>query len=250
VVEDDPAAANLLSIHLKDAGMEVRIARDGKAGLALAMKQAPRAIVLDLLLPELDGWEFLSRLKGDPLTAGIPVVIVSINDERGKGLALGAADFLVKPIDPARLVASIQSACHGPDTGAGTRVLAIDDDPRALELMRATLEPHGFEVLTALSGEEGIEVAVREGPDLIVLDLVMPGLDGFEVANLLKGEPATAEIPIVILSVRSLSGIEKRRLAGRIAHAGKKTDFRRDDFVALVRGAIQRGESHQGGTGI
>jgi len=248
VVEDDPAAANLLSIHLRDAGLNVQVAANGKLGLEQATREPPRAIVLDLMLPEIDGWELLSRLKENPATAEIPVVIVSIDDQRGRGLALGAADYLVKPIDPAQMVASVQAVYRVPEAGAGARVLAIDDDPRALELVRVTLEPRGFEVLTALSGEEGVALAVQERPDLIVLDLLMPGLDGFEVSKLLKDEPATAEIPIVILSVRSLSAIEKRRLSGRIAHAGRKMDFRRDEFIALVRGAIQRTDRQDRGS--
>ncbi len=250
VVEDDPASANLLAIHLKDAGIAVRIANDGKTGLELATAHRPRAIVLDLLLPELDGWEFLSRLKGNPTTADVPVVIVSVVDERGKGLALGAADYLVKPYDQAQLVESIRRLYQGEAKDAGATVLAIDDDPRALELTRATLEPHGFQVLTALSGEEGLEIAKRKQPDLIILDLLMPDLDGFEVSKALKEEPETAGIPIVILTVRSLSTVEKRRLSGRIAHLRRKTDFHREEFVALVRAAIERTEYGRHRAGI
>jgi DNA-binding response OmpR family regulator len=112
------------------------------------------------------------------------------------------------------------------------------------------LEPHGFQVLTALSGEEGLEIAKRKQPDLIILDLLMPGLDGFEVSKALKEEPETAGIPIVILTVRSLSNVEKRRLSGRIDHLRRKSDFHREEFVALVRAAIERTESGKHEAGI
>ncbi|MEE9155317.1 MAG: response regulator, partial [Gemmatimonadota bacterium] len=105
-------------------------------------------------------------------------------------------------------------------------------------------------VLTALSGEEGLEIAKRKQPDLIILDLLMPGLDGFEVSKALKEQPETAGIPIVILTVRSLSTVEKRRLSGRIAHLRRKTDFHREEFVALVRAAIERTQHGRHGAGI
>ena len=124
-----------------------------------------------------------------------------------------------------------------PADGAAT-VLAIDDDPTALELVRATLEPRGFRVLKAFSGQEGLEVAKRRQPDLIVLDLVMPGLDGFEVSKALKDDPETASIPIVVLTFQSLSSAEKHRLSSRIAHLGEKSEFNRKEFVGLVRAAI------------
>ena len=240
VVEDDPASANLLAIHLKDAGIAVRIATDGVTGLELAKTHRPQVIVLDLLLPKLDGWEFLSELRANPAAAVVPVVIVSIIDERGKGLALGASDYLVKPYDPVQLVASIRRLCEGEAAEGESTVLVIDDDPRALELTRATLEPEGFCVLKAASGEEGLEIAKRRKPDLVVLDLLMPDLDGFEVSKALKEDPETAGIPIVILTVSSLGLAEKRRLSSRITHLGRKSEFKREEFVALVRAAIEQ----------
>ena len=249
VVEDDPSSANLLAIHLRDTGIAVRIVNDGQTGLELATRLRPRAIVLDILLPKLDGWEFLAQLRANPETAQIPVVIVSILEERGKGLALGAADYLIKPYDPADLMQSIRRI-YPVATAEGTpTILAIDDDPRALELIRATLEPYGLQVIKALSGEEGLETAKQERPDLIVLDLIMPGLDGFEVSKLLKDDPQTADIPIVVLTVRSLSTAEKHRLSDRIAHLGRKTEFHREEFVGLVRAAIDQSQSRENGGG-
>jgi DNA-binding response OmpR family regulator len=248
VVEDDTASANLLAIHLRDAGYQVQITGDGRSGLEAAQRNHPRAIVLDLMLPEIDGWEVITRLKANPETADVPVIIVSIADERGKGLSLGAEDFLVKPIDPARLIEALRSL-HKSDTVA-TRVLAIDDDPHALELIRVNLEPAGFDVLTEATGEAGFETAQRARPDVIVLDLLLPGIDGFEVAKLLKDDPITRDIPILILSSKTLSFAEKRRLLGRVEHLGRKSDFRREEFVRLVRAAVRRGEEWDRGGGV
>jgi signal transduction histidine kinase/DNA-binding response OmpR family regulator len=240
VVEDDAASADLLAIHLNGIGLEVRIAHDGATGLEMATTLRPQVIVLDILLPELNGWELLAKLRENAETAEIPVVMVSILEERGKGLALGAADFLVKPYDSADLVASVGRFFGQGNADAETAVLAIDDDLRALELIRANLEPRGFLVLTASSGEEGLEIARTQQPGLIILDLMMPGLDGFEVAKLLKEDSATANIPIVVLTAQSLTKSEKRRLSGQIEHLGQKSDFNREEFVGYVRAAIER----------
>ena len=250
VVEDDAASANLLAIHLKDAGIAVRVVHDGKTGLELAKALRPRAIVLDLLLPKLDGWEFLSQLRASPETAAIPVVIVSIVEERGKGLALGADEYLIKPYDSGQLVEAVGRLYQRESAEAKSTVLAIDDDPRALELIGVALEAQGFEVIRALSGEEGIEIARQRRPDLIVLDLMMPGIDGFEVSQTLKQDPATAAIPIVVLTMRSLSAAEKRSLSGKVEHLGRKSEFSRTEFVALVRTAIKRSQSWEQGAGI
>jgi signal transduction histidine kinase/DNA-binding response OmpR family regulator len=246
VIEDDPASANLLAIHLKDSGVRVEVATDGRSGLEIATTRHPKAIVLDLVLPEMDGWEVLAHLRNHPVASRIPVVIVSIVEEQGKGLTLGAADYLVKPYDPGHLVTSVRDLIQAREDDTIPIVLAIDDEPRALELMRAILEPEGFRVLTALSGEEGLALAREEPPDLVVLDLMMPGLDGFEVARTLHDDPSTKDIPIVVLTAGSLGAAERRRLSGRITHLGRKSEFQRADFVSLVRTATKRREQQDG----
>ena len=142
VVEDDPRSADLLRVILEGAGHAVVVARDGVEGLELARRLGPAAIVLDVLLPRLDGWELLARLKRDPATSGLPVVIVSMLDERGAGFALGAAEYLVKPVDRDALLGALAQWTDQP--GDGRTVVAIDDDPRDLELVEAALSPHGW----------------------------------------------------------------------------------------------------------
>src|SRR5262249_13187718 len=152
-------------------------------GLELARQLGPAAIVLDLSLPRVDGWEVLACAKADPALREIPIVVVSMLDERGRGFALGAADYLVKPVEPPGLLGTLRRVIRtvGSVGSETLTLLVVDDDPLALELLRASLVPAGFDVLTADGGVAGLEIARRDRPDLILLDLMMPDLDGFAV---------------------------------------------------------------------
>lgn len=244
VVEDDPAAAKLLSIYLMEAGFSVEIAADGEEGLNKAKSLRPSLITVDILLPKIDGWELLTRLKADQLTALIPVVVVSIVDEPGRGFSLGAADYLLKPVDQEVLARVIQRVAqsHARDQ-RGRTVLVIDDDPVILELMEAVLRPEGFEVLKAKDGRHGLQMARERNPALVVLDLLMPEMNGFEVVDEMRGRPETSAIPIVVLTNKSLSREEKDRLNGHIIAISQKGEFHREDFVAQVRSLMRLEES-------
>jgi DNA-binding response OmpR family regulator len=226
-----------LTVQLEGAGFAVAQARDGEQGLALARRLQPAAIALDIQLPTLDGWDFLAQAKADRTLAEIPVIIVSMVDERGKGFTLGAAEYLVKPVGRDALLAAIRRVVRAaPDEARSATVLAIDDDPLALELVEAVLEPAGYAVLKATSGEEGVTLARREQPVLVILDLCMPEVDGFAVVERLHTEPATADIPILILTAKTMTPEEKDRLNGRISRLARKGAFDRASFVDLVRG--------------
>jgi signal transduction histidine kinase/DNA-binding response OmpR family regulator len=236
LVEDDEHAIDLLSLYLKEADFNVVVARDGEAGLALARSLRPAAITLDMLLPRVDGWDFLARAKADPAIADIPVVIVSILDERGKGIAMGAAEFLVKPVNRDDLFATLRQLTTTKNGGAGSaKVLIIDDDPLAVELVEAILQPEGYTVLRATAGEAGVALARQELPSLIILDILLPEVDGFAVVERLRADPATARIPIVILTAKTMSHEEKERLNGQISYLARKGEFDRAAFVELVR---------------
>jgi signal transduction histidine kinase/DNA-binding response OmpR family regulator len=236
VIEDDERSAELLRIFLEDGGFSVHLARDGEEGIEAARRLRPAAVVLDVLLPNVPGWDVLTGLKSDPALADIPVVIVSMVDERGKGYALGAADYLIKPVDRDELLGALR-----PLTGAGSiggepvTVLTIDDDPVALELVAAVLDPEGYRVLRAEDGEEGMTVALREHPALVIVDLLMPGTDGFEVVEQLRSDARTADIPIVVLTAKAIGEEDRERLNSRIAHLAEKGRFSRTEFVELVR---------------
>src|SRR6185437_4639957 len=157
---------------------------------------SPAGVVLDILLPGIDGWDVLAQLKADPATAAIPVVVVSMVDERGRGFALGAAEYLVKPVGKEQLLAALYRAAALPEqkhTG-----VAIDDDPRAIELVKASLEPEGWTVLGAATGEQGLALIREQQPSAVLLDLLMPGMDGFEVVEALRADPETKSVPVII----------------------------------------------------
>jgi CheY-like chemotaxis protein len=239
VVDDDPRAVDLLTLYLRGAGFEVVVARDGEEALNLARQVRPAVITLDVMLPRLDGWDFLARAKAEPALAGIPVVVVSMLDERGKGFALGAAEYLVKPVSREPLLGTLRRllppAEPGEAAGSAPKVLAIDDDPMAIELIRAVLGGEGYTVLAAAGGEEGLALAQRETPALIILDLTMPEVDGFAVVERLRADPRTAAIPVVILTARTMTAEDKARLNGWISYLAEKGEFSRAAFVDLVR---------------
>lgn len=217
VVEDDPSAVRLLRAYLEPEGYRVRVAADGEHALDDARAEAPMAILLDVLLPGMDGWDVLRRLKADPMLRDIPVVIVTVVDERDVGLALGAVDYLVKPIDRDAVLASLGRLTLATQAKTRTvRVLVVDDDPAALDALEGTLRPAGFEVIRAGGGRTGVDRARDERPDLVICDLVMPDVDGFGVVGELKSDPVTADIPIIILTAHDLSPADKLRLNGKV----------------------------------
>jgi signal transduction histidine kinase/CheY-like chemotaxis protein len=236
LVEDNPQARDLLQLYLETDGFVVIPAEDGETALEKAREMQPVAIVLDILLPRLDGWDVLARAKADPTIAHIPIVVVSMLDERGKGFSLGAADYLIKPVQRESLLGTLRRVTFAANGSNGQqRVLAIDDDPMALELIEAVLGPAGYVVLKATDGQQGVAAAKIEHPGLVIVDLLMPETDGFAVVELLRADPSTSAIPIVILTSRSMDQAERDRLNGHISYLARKGAFNRADFVALVR---------------
>ena len=204
IVEDDPHAAHLLSLHLRGAGYGVMVAGNAAEALEMARSCQPFVITLDILMPEQDGWQILQDLKSTPETADIPVVIISVVEDQRRGVGLGAADYFVKPVDPERLLARIKRLAPLRHQD-GLRVLVIDDDPQAIEVMEGVLRPAGVAVRGARSGSEGIQLAVDEKPDVIILDLQMPGVNGFEVLRQLKAHPEARQIPVIINTAKTLT---------------------------------------------
>jgi signal transduction histidine kinase/CheY-like chemotaxis protein len=239
VVEDDARSADLLRVYLEDAGFTVRVAADGEDGVRLARSVLPAAVLLDVLLPRLDGWDVLAHLKADAATAGLPVVIVSMLDERGKAFALGAADYLVKPVGREEVLDALHRCMAAPDVRR--TVVVIDDDPVDLDLVEASLGPEGYSVLRATTGEHGLELVRREQPAVVLVDLLMPGLDGFAVVERLKADPATADIPVVVLTAKDMTPDDRRRLAGQISHLAQKGAYGRAELVALVDAVARNG---------
>jgi CheY-like chemotaxis protein len=235
VVEDDRRSFDLLRVYLEGVGARVVSARDGEEGLDTVRRLSPAGVVLDILLPGIDGWEVLARLKADSATAPIPVVVVSMLDERGRGFALGAAEYLVKPVSKDQLLAALYRAAAIPERKH--TVVAIDDDPLAIELVRASLEPEGWTVLGAATGQEGLALIRERQPSAVLLDLLMPGMDGFEVVEALRADPDTKSVPVVILTSKSMTQQDKERLQGRITYVARKTEFDLSGLAGLLRWA-------------
>jgi len=239
VVEDDDKGAELLRLQLERAGFRVVRAATAESALELAAQECPDLITLDIQLPGMDGWEFLERLKQNPEFARVPVVIVSIVADSIRGLALGAGSVLQKPVGREALARAL--ATIGFQTGAhGKRrtVLVVDDDPKAVKLLGAHLDSAGYRVLAALGWQEGIDIARRQHPDLILLDLLMPEVSGFEVVEALKRDAATATIPIVIVTGKQVTASDRARLNGGVMKVIDKSELHHGRFISEVRRAM------------
>ncbi len=243
VIEDDPSAVRLLRTYLEQQGYGVRAVSDGESGLAAARRDPPAAIVLDVLLPGIDGWEVLRQLKADEAVRDVPVVIVTVVDEREVGLALGAVDYFLKPVDREALLARLARHTLTGEAGTGAmRVLAVDDEPASLDLVEAALAVGSFEVTRATSGREGLAAAAAGSFDLVICDLVMPGLDGWDVVKGLRADARTRDLPVLILTAHSLTEAERERLKGHVLGVVEKGS----DAVAGLRAWLARVAPHPG----
>jgi CheY-like chemotaxis protein len=239
VIEDDPRAASLLRLQLESAGFAVEVVPSGEAGLRRAAALQPRAVVLDVLLPDVDGWNTLARLKEQEATRHIPVVIVSITDEPRRGFALGAAQVLVKPVTQEDLMAALGAmGLLGSPGAARRRVLVVDDDPKAVTLVCKHLEAFGFEPLAAFGGQEAIDLVRRERPDAVVLDLMMPHVSGFDVVEALASRAETAGIPVLVLTAKLVTAQDRELLRGRVRKIMEKSNFEPSALLAEVQRAL------------
>jgi len=212
VVEDDDVAYGAISTYLVSGGYVPIRARRGDEALTLARTMKPLALTLDIVLPGMEGWEVLRKLKAEEGTASLPVIIISMIDNRELGLAFGADDYFTKPVDWPRLMKRLRELTAHADSSPKPRLLLIDDDVAVHEMLEPELTRNGYELETALSGAEGLERIERAKPDVIILDLSMPGMTGFQVAARLKEREATARIPILVFTARDLSESERDQL--------------------------------------
>jgi PAS domain S-box-containing protein len=244
VVDDNPEAAEILTRHLAAGGFQIQVARTGPEALSMARELKPAAITLDILLPEVDGWEVLNRLKADEATRDIPVVVVSVIDNPALGRALGAFDYFVKPVDGKALLSRLSQYTFATEVKSEpVRVLIVDDEQANLDLLEALLEPAGFGVLRAGGGREGIEMARSEMPNLILLDLMMPDLSGFDVVEALRAEEATRSIPIMVLTAKTLTEDDKAGLNGEVAAIFQRNSVAGTELTAWIRGIVAKRHS-------
>ncbi len=230
IIDDDATAADLLRRTLEKAGFEALVATDGASGIELARRHQPSAITLDVMMPGMDGWSVLTQLKNDPALSHIPVIMATMLQDRPMGFALGASDFLTKPVDPARLRNILSRLCGG----GQRRVLIVDDDTMSRDVLRRLLEKEGIGIEEAVHGSAALEAIARERPDLILLDLMMPVMDGFGFLNILRSNPETKEIPVVVVTAKDLTEEDRARLNGSVQNVIQKGALDRESLLREV----------------
>jgi signal transduction histidine kinase/CheY-like chemotaxis protein len=236
VVDDDPTVQDLMTRYLTKEGFRVVAAGGGKEGLRLAKELKPDLITLDVLMAEMDGWAVLSALKADPETADIPVIVLTMFDDKEMGFALGASDYMTKPVDRDRLLSILrkhhqgQLPCH---------VLVVEDDLSIRQMVRRFLEKEGWKVREAVNGEEGLEAVKENPPGLILLDLMMPVMNGFDFLRELRRRPEWSRIPVVILTAKDLTVEDRTQLKGNVELILQKGLYSRERLMEEVRDLVR-----------
>ncbi len=234
VIDDDAAVRELIQRYLGREGYRVVCASDGEEGLRLARKLRPAAITLDVMMPHMDGWSVLAALKGDPDLAPIPVIMITIVDDRNLGFALGAAEYLTKPIDRDRLISILRKFNPNP----ASTVLVVEDEGSTREMLHRFLETEGWSVVDAINGRVALECMALRRPDIILLDLMMPEMDGFEFVEELHKKPEWQTIPVVVVTAMDISREDRLRLDGFVRNILQKGTSTRDELLREVRNLV------------
>ncbi len=232
VIDDDAQTRELLTRDLSTNGYQVAAATGGTAGLELARSLKPELILLDIIMPDLDGWSVLNALQADPETVDIAVIMCTVLEDQQRGFALGATDYLTKPIDRRRLMQLLRKhRCDFPPC----RALVVEDDEPARELVCRTLGQLGWQVTEAGNGTEAVERLSNTSPDLILLDLIMPEMDGFEFLEALQAHEQWREIPVVVVTAKALTEDDRRRLNGHVERIVEKSTGRLEPLLETLK---------------
>ncbi|MBW3543180.1 MAG: response regulator [Planctomycetes bacterium] len=238
VVDDDAGVRDMLERFLGREGFHVVTCERGQDVLETARRVRPQAITLDVMMPGVDGWAVMSQLKSDPELADVPVVMLTIVDDKNMGYALGAADYLTKPLDRERLLHTLGKYCNVTSPGLA---LVVEDDASSRELLRRTLERDGWSVVEASNGRQALECVSNKAPSLILLDLMMPEMDGFEFLDELRHHPQWQKIPVVVITAKELTEEDRMFLNGSLFLSGcvkrvlQKGRFSRQELLEEVR---------------
>ncbi len=234
VVDDDMVSCQILKHNLGMLGYQVAIARGGDEGIRMARELKPIFVTLDAMMPETDGWTVLSRLKADPELASIPVIMVSVLDDQQMAYALGAAHYVTKPVDLERLRAVLD------EYKGRRRILLVEDDVASRSMMRRMLEKSGWSVVEAENGSMGMVRLEELRPELIILDLMMPVMDGFEFAAALRGRDDWRDIPVIVLTAKDLSRAEREQLDGSVKRVIQKGAVSLESLSDEIRRLVPR----------
>jgi signal transduction histidine kinase/CheY-like chemotaxis protein len=237
IIDDDEAIHDLLERELAAKGYHVLHAAGGREGLKIAKQTRPDVITLDIIMPDLDGWSVLKTLKDDLELRDIPVVLVTIMGDRDMGYALGAADYITKPLDREMLLAAVNR--HAPNA-AGAQVLVVDDDWKTRDMLRRTLAKEGWTVAEASNGREALSLLERGRPGLVLLDLMMPEMDGFELLEHMRSDEGWRDIPVIIVTAKDLTRAEVDQLNGRVVKILQKGAYQRSDLLTEIHDMVAR----------
>jgi PAS domain S-box-containing protein len=237
VIDDDPTVHNLMQRFLAKEGLQIQSAFNVEDGVKLAQELRPTAITLDVMMPGKDGWMALSMLKSDPELADIPVVMMTMVDDKNMGFALGASDYLTKPIDRNRLMAVLQKYCGQPERSP---ILLVEDDEAARDMMRQILEKDGWFVVEAANGRRALEYLEQTLPGLILLDLMMPEMDGFALVTELQKREAWRSLPVIIITAKDITTADRSQLNGYVQQILQKGAYDLEELLSRVRHLVTR----------
>ena len=233
-IDDDPNVLSLIAQEIEEEGYEVIGATRAIEGIEKAKAMGPHAITLDIMMPGVDGWEAIGRLKSDPKTRDIPLIVVSIIDNQELGYRLGADEYLIKPVDKESLLRVLQRY-----EGRGHEVLIADDDPVVVDLVRQLLEDDSWTVRSAANGKEALEAIAVKQPDVLLLDLMMPVMDGFETLQQLRANDETQDLPVIVITAKDLSPDEQRDLLHNTTKVIEKDGLDRERILSELRDSLK-----------
>ncbi len=234
VVDDDLVAVNKISSYLEEEGYNTLIARSGREALHLAEKHQPFAITLDVIMPEMDGWEVLQKLKSNPKTKHIPVIAISVSDERDTGFALGAVGYIQKPIDRKILISEIRRFVKSPES-----IMIVDDNEFELNEMAKMIESEHMNAVLAKDGKECLKILETKIPDVLVLDLMMPWVTGFEVIKKVRENERTKDLPVIVVTAKDLTPEDRANLSGKISSMITKSEATQQELFSEIKRVIE-----------
>jgi CheY-like chemotaxis protein len=237
LIDDDPTVHDLVRRFLQKEGIQVMGTQTGAEGLELARKLRPAMIVLDVMMPTMDGWSVLTRLKGDPELKDIPVVMLTMVNNREMGFSLGVDDYMLKPIDRCDFVATLRKYCNRQDKPT---VMVVEDDQTTREMLRESLQREEFTVVEACNGVEAMGRLTTLRPALILLDLMMPEMDGFQFTREVRSNKEWRDIPIIVMTAKDIDAEDRAALDGQVSRILQKGASAREELLAEISQRVVR----------